>query len=67
MLFDLAADPGEARNLAAMETDRVKNLQSLWDGWNAKNEPPRWIDERWNGLDEKVEVKKKRKVKKAAN
>jgi hypothetical protein len=30
----------------------VKHLQALWDAWNVKNETPRWIDERWNGLEE---------------
>jgi arylsulfatase A-like enzyme len=52
-LFNLAADPGEKTDLAAKMPDKVKQLQALWDAWNAKNEPPRWIDERWNGLEEK--------------
>ena len=57
-LFNLAADPGENNDLAAKEPDRVKQLQALWDAWNAKNEPPRWIDERWNGLEERALKKK---------
>ncbi len=48
-LFNLAKDPGEQTDLAAQEPAKVKHLQALWDEWNAKNEPPRWIDERWNG------------------
>lgn len=48
-LFDLAKDPGEQKDLAAAEPDRAQRLQKLWDAWNAQNEPPRWIDERWNG------------------
>lgn len=49
MLFNLAKDPGEQTDLAAQEPAKAKRLQALWDAWNAKNEPPRWIDERWNG------------------
>jgi arylsulfatase A-like enzyme len=49
LLFDLSKDISEQNNLAAAEPVRVKELQALWDAWNAKNEAPRWIDERWNG------------------
>jgi arylsulfatase A-like enzyme len=52
-LFDLAADPGEKADLAAKHPERVKELQAMWDAWNARNEPPRWTDERWNGLEER--------------
>jgi arylsulfatase A-like enzyme len=48
MLFDLAHDAGEQHNLSAAEPERVKQLQALWDSWNAGNEPPRWDDARWN-------------------
>lgn len=48
-LFDIAADPGEAHDLAASNPVKVQELQAVWDAWNAGNEPPRWIDERWNG------------------
>lgn len=48
-LFHLADDPGETNDLAAKEPERARVLQGLWDRWNADNEPPRWIDERWNG------------------
>jgi arylsulfatase A-like enzyme len=59
-LFDLAADPGEKNDLAAKHPDKVKQLQALWDAWNAKNEPPRWTDERWNGLEERKATKKEK-------
>jgi arylsulfatase A-like enzyme len=52
-LFHLARDPGERHDLAAQQPERVKQLQALWDAWNAKNEPPRWQDERWDGLEER--------------
>jgi arylsulfatase A-like enzyme len=51
MLYNLATDIGEKTDLAAQQPEKVKQLQALWDTWNAKNEPPRWIDERWNGLE----------------
>ena len=67
-LFNLAVDLGEKTDLAAQQPEKVKQLQSLWDAWNAKNEPPRWIDNRWNGLEEKATNKqaKKGKAEKAA-
>jgi arylsulfatase A-like enzyme len=43
-LFNLAADLGEKFDLASKEPAQVKQLQSLWDAWNANNEAPRWID-----------------------
>lgn len=60
-LFNLAADAGEQNDLAAKEPERAKAMQSLWDKWNADNEPPRWIDDRWNG-----EGTKPKQVRKAA-
>jgi arylsulfatase A-like enzyme len=59
MLFNLATDPGEKQNLAANEPGKIAPLQKLWDEWNAKNEPPRWIDERWNGLEQKAQSEKR--------
>ena len=49
LLFNLADDIGESKDLASALPDKVRQLQALWDGWNAANEPPRWIDLRWNG------------------
>jgi arylsulfatase A-like enzyme len=48
-LHNLAQDLGEQTDLAAQNPEKVKQLQALWDAWNANNEPPRWIDNRWNG------------------
>lgn len=42
MLFDLAADPGEARDLAAQNPETVARLQAAWEAWNATLPPPRW-------------------------
>jgi arylsulfatase A-like enzyme len=56
-LYDLAADPGEKRDLAKDNPGKVAELQALWDAWNAANEPPRWIDNRWNGIEHKKAIK----------
>lgn len=48
-LYNLANDLGEQNDLAAAEPRRVQALQARWNAWNAGNEPPRWIDQRWNG------------------
>ena len=41
-LFNLATDVGEANDLAAGEPEKVKELRSIWDKWNAEQEDPRW-------------------------
>jgi len=47
-LFYLQDDPGENLDLFQQQGERAKSLQTLWDAWNAGNEPPRWVDDRWN-------------------
>ena len=42
MLFDLAADVGEQQDRAAAEAERVKNLRSRYETWNAQLVAPRW-------------------------
>jgi arylsulfatase A-like enzyme len=41
-LYNLAADVGEANDLAAAHPDRLKELQAAWDAWNVGNFPPLW-------------------------
>lgn len=41
-LYNLADDIGETTDLAAKNPERVKELQSAYDDWNAKNIPARW-------------------------
>lgn len=41
-LYNLAADIGETKDLAAAQPEQVKELQAKWDAWNAANEKPRW-------------------------
>src|SRR5262249_43987603 len=41
-LYNLAQDIGEANDLAAKEPDKVKELQSVWDKWNAEQVKPLW-------------------------
>jgi len=49
LLFNLVQDPGEKNDLSAAAPEKAKHLQSIWDAWNADNEKPRWVDNRWNG------------------
>jgi arylsulfatase A-like enzyme len=41
-LYNLAADIGETRDLAAAMPDKVKELQATWDAWNTANVAPLW-------------------------
>jgi arylsulfatase A-like enzyme len=42
-LYDLAADIGESKNLAADRPDAVKELTAKFEAWNKTLEEPRWI------------------------
>lgn len=46
MLYDLAADRGESRNLAAGRPDLVARLQAKLKAWNASLVPPQWTSMR---------------------
>jgi arylsulfatase A-like enzyme len=41
-LFNVAADAGETRNLAAEQPERVEQLRAAWERWNAQLPPPAW-------------------------
>ncbi|GMU22244.1 MAG: sulfatase [Phycisphaerae bacterium] len=41
-LFDLAADVGEQKNLAADHPDKVKELTAAYDRWSSQLMEPRW-------------------------
>ncbi len=38
-LYDLAADIGESKDLAAAQPTKVKELQAMWDKWSAEQAP----------------------------
>ena len=42
MLYNLASDRGETKDLAATMPGKVKELQAKWDAWNAGNVKPLW-------------------------
>jgi arylsulfatase A-like enzyme len=42
MLFNLADDVGEQRDLAAANPDKVRRLQAAWDQWNSGNAAAKW-------------------------
>lgn len=39
-LYDLAADPGESKDLAVAQPEKVKELQAMWDKWSAEQSTP---------------------------
>ncbi|MBM3880695.1 MAG: sulfatase [Verrucomicrobia bacterium] len=41
-LFNLAVDLGEANDLSAVHTDKVKELKADWDAWNVGQKEPLW-------------------------
>ena len=41
-LFDLSNDPGETKNLADEDLDKVAELTAAWDKWNSGNIKPHW-------------------------
>ncbi len=41
-LYHLADDLGEAKDLAAAQPEKLKELQAMWDAWNATLVAPLW-------------------------
>lgn len=60
MLVNLKQDPGEQRDLSLDQPAKKAELQALFDQWNARMQPPRWEDLRWNGDDDRKANKKKK-------
>ncbi len=42
-LFNLADDPGETKDLASAQSDRVAAMKSAWETWNHQNKDPLWV------------------------
>jgi arylsulfatase A-like enzyme len=59
-LIDLSKDVSEAKNLAAENPAKLKELQALYDKWNAEQEKPRWVP-----ADNPTKAAKKKNKKKA--
>lgn len=57
-LYNLAEDVGERNNLASKETDRVLELQKLFDTWNGQQAEPTVKDEPANPNAKKNNAKK---------
>ena len=66
MLVNLAQDLGEQKDLSAQNPEKKKELQSLFDKWDATMKPPRWEDQRWNGDENRKDVKQERRKGKTA-
>ena len=45
MLFNLAEDVGEAKDLSGEHPDKADELKGLWDDWNEKNVDAKWKPE----------------------
>lgn len=41
-LYNLRDDIGEAKNLATTEPERLREMKTAWDRWNAELVPPLW-------------------------
>jgi arylsulfatase A-like enzyme len=59
-LYDLERDISESHDLAAANPKKVKELQAVWDKWNAELVPPAWGSERLVGEAGARKAKKKR-------
>jgi arylsulfatase A-like enzyme len=64
-LYNLAADIGETRDLAAAMPGKVRELQAKWDTWNAGNVKPLWGAQHLEGGTGESGAAKKRAKKKA--
>jgi arylsulfatase A-like enzyme len=42
MLFNLAEDIGESKDLSATHPEKVEELARMWKAWNAEQIPPAW-------------------------
>ena len=42
-LYNLADDPGETKDLAAAQPDRVTSMKTAWEKWNHQNKDPLWV------------------------
>ena len=63
-LYNLAADIGETKDLAATMPEKVRELQAKWDTWNAFNIAPLWGDGRADsaGASSPAQEKKRKKA-----
>jgi hypothetical protein len=65
-LYNLAADIGETRDLAAAMPEKVRELQAKWDAWNASNVKPLWGGQHLDNDGDEPGAPKRRAKKKAA-
>lgn len=65
-LYNLAADIGETRDLAAAMPEKVRELQAKWDAWNASNVKPLWGGQHLDDDGDEPGAPKRRAKKKAS-
>jgi arylsulfatase A-like enzyme len=64
-LYNLTADIGETKDLAAAMPEKVKELQAKWDAWNAGNVQPLWGGDQTGNAGATPGAKKGKKAKDA--
>jgi arylsulfatase A-like enzyme len=64
-LHNLADDISESKNLAAENPDKVRELKSLWDKWNAEQAPPSFPQEKPQAAKKQQQKQKQNKQKRA--
>lgn len=62
-LYNLKSDIGEKTDLASAEPDKVKELQTDWDAWNATLVEPKWRAARANSTPEQQNQQPKKRKK----
>jgi arylsulfatase A-like enzyme len=65
LLFDLAADPWERRNLAAENPETAQRLMALYESWKQELVAPKWLDP--HGLNVGKESNKRQEIIDAAS
>jgi arylsulfatase A-like enzyme len=61
MLVNLAMDRAEKIDRSKDEPAKARELQAMYDQWNATMQSPRWEDKRWDGDEDRKKVKREKK------
>lgn len=64
-LYNLADDISESKNLAAENPEKVRELKSLWDKWNAEQAPPSFPQEKPQAAKQQKKQQQQNKQKRA--
>jgi arylsulfatase A-like enzyme len=59
MLVSLSEDPGEQTDLSARFPEKKCELAARYEAWNAGMTPPRWVDARWDGTEDRKKQRRR--------